>query len=393
MQNFNLQFASLAFFALNGLFFASFILIKSINEENAEGKWLSSFVFLCSLYVCPYMFGYMNWYALDGYREFLFYVPFQQLFLLGPIFYGYILNVLEPNRLHFQGKSLFHFLPAFLYAAYSLVSYIGDAWILEKAFFYADGRDKDLLPWYQFTGLLSMIYYFMVSLKSYKKYQNRIVQELSYADSVIYKWVQLFLICLILILTARIIFIVLFPNFGSFRLKYWYYLVFSILIYFLTLKGYTHLITTINLNYLQKNAARTFLDNAENNHLVEAKPFQKPLSEGQLSQHKIDLGFTFEQERLFENPQLSLQDVAAKMEWSLRETSQIINQGFGKNFNDFVNAYRVDAVKEKLAKGEQAHHTLLAIALDCGFNSKSTFNRVFKRITEQTPLEYLNSIK
>ena len=59
------------------------------------------------------------------------------------------------------------------------------------------------------------------------------------------------------------------------------------------------------------------------------------------------------------------------------------------NFNDFINHYRIEAVKEKLSAGEHNTTTLLGIAYDCGFNSKATFNRAFKKSTTLSPNEYL----
>ena len=59
------------------------------------------------------------------------------------------------------------------------------------------------------------------------------------------------------------------------------------------------------------------------------------------------------------------------------------------NFNDFINHYRIEAVKEKLKKGEHKTSTLLGIAFDCGFNSKATFNRAFKKSTTVSPKDYL----
>jgi AraC-like DNA-binding protein len=59
------------------------------------------------------------------------------------------------------------------------------------------------------------------------------------------------------------------------------------------------------------------------------------------------------------------------------------------NFNDFVNKKRVHAVIEKLEAGKHTIHTLLGIAFECGFNSKSTFNRAFKRHTMLSPKEYI----
>jgi AraC-like DNA-binding protein len=67
----------------------------------------------------------------------------------------------------------------------------------------------------------------------------------------------------------------------------------------------------------------------------------------------------------------------------------VINQGFQLNFNDFINQYRIEAVKDKLKAGEQKTQTLLGIAYDCGFNSKATFNRAFKKVTGLSPKQWL----
>lgn len=65
------------------------------------------------------------------------------------------------------------------------------------------------------------------------------------------------------------------------------------------------------------------------------------------------------------------------------------NNGFGMNFNDFINSHRVEAVKSKLRAGAHQELTLTSIAYDCGFNSKTTFNRAFKKFTKKSPREFL----
>ncbi|MCB0644047.1 MAG: AraC family transcriptional regulator, partial [Phaeodactylibacter sp.] len=66
-------------------------------------------------------------------------------------------------------------------------------------------------------------------------------------------------------------------------------------------------------------------------------------------------------------------------------------EGLGMNFNDFVNSYRVAAFKERVQQDAYRHHTLLAIALMVGFNSKTAFNRSFKKLTGQTPRQFLQA--
>ena len=96
--------------------------------------------------------------------------------------------------------------------------------------------------------------------------------------------------------------------------------------------------------------------------------------------------------RAFLDPDLTLSELAGQLGVSAHVLSQVINSGFGKNFNDFVNAYRVEEVKKRLQAGEQKQKSLLGIALDCGFNSKATFNRTFKKFTELSPSEYSRQI-
>ena len=62
------------------------------------------------------------------------------------------------------------------------------------------------------------------------------------------------------------------------------------------------------------------------------------------------------------------------------------------NFNDFINTYRVEEVKKAFDNGEHKKTTLLGIAYDCGFNSKATFNRAFKKNAGFSPKEYLEKL-
>ena len=96
-------------------------------------------------------------------------------------------------------------------------------------------------------------------------------------------------------------------------------------------------------------------------------------------------------EKPYLNPDLNLSDLANSLDMNRAQLSQIINSGFQKNFNDFINEYRVNTFKEKLNLGEHEQLSLLGVAYDSGFNSKATFNRVFKKITQTSPSEYLQT--
>lgn len=88
------------------------------------------------------------------------------------------------------------------------------------------------------------------------------------------------------------------------------------------------------------------------------------------------------------NGELSAKDLASMAGISTNHLSEILSKVQHQNFYDFVNSYRVKEVKAKLRNPQYAHYTLLALALDSGFNSKTSFNTVFKRFTGKTPSEY-----
>ena len=96
-----------------------------------------------------------------------------------------------------------------------------------------------------------------------------------------------------------------------------------------------------------------------------------------------------ETDRLFLNPTLTLAELSAHTGLAPRAISATLNAGFGRPFADVVNGLRVAEVKRRLAEpGALTRYTLLGIALEAGFNSKSTFNRVFKEITGVAPGEW-----
>ncbi|MBK8558088.1 MAG: helix-turn-helix transcriptional regulator [Lewinellaceae bacterium] len=96
-----------------------------------------------------------------------------------------------------------------------------------------------------------------------------------------------------------------------------------------------------------------------------------------------------EQEKAYLNPDLTLTELAQQTGMNTAQLSFVINNGLGKNFNDFINQYRVEAVKSSLQDPSLAHLSLLGVAFECGFNSKTTFNRAFKKLTGNAPSGYL----
>jgi AraC-like DNA-binding protein len=99
--------------------------------------------------------------------------------------------------------------------------------------------------------------------------------------------------------------------------------------------------------------------------------------------------FLFEKEKIHLRPRLSVDDLATELNLPERYVSQLINKSENVNFNQFVNNYRVKEFLERVQDAGNQNKTLLGIAMESGFNSKSTFNQIFKSITGTTPSSYI----
>lgn len=328
------------------------------------------------------MLGYAGWYSGGVYRQLLFYIPFQQLFLIPPVLYFYIRSLLD-NSFSFKPKDRLHFIPAILCLLYSLIVFISDYWLFDTIYFYKDGRDKDFEPWYQIAGFISLTIYLIASLRIYKKYKNLSYDTLSFADSVLFKWAERFLTAFVLLIGIRGLFFILNPEWAEFGRKFWYYLSFSGLFYFISINGYN--------NHIQSATSFRILDDPTTNDLLE-KHIDKeeptdPIPD--LEKWKEQISSLMAAQKLYEDPQLTITMVADRLDTHSKKVSQIINQGFGMNFNDYINSYRIESVIQKIDAGETSSQTIMGLAYDVGFNSKSTFNRAFKRLKNMTPKEYL----
>ena len=99
------------------------------------------------------------------------------------------------------------------------------------------------------------------------------------------------------------------------------------------------------------------------------------------------------EDKIYLNPGLTLQEMAQLLSTNSAVLSQAINQGYGNNFNDFINKYRVEEVMQCIKKGQYKTHTIPGIAQNCGFNSRATFNRAFKKHLHIAPGEYIRQIQ
>lgn len=99
------------------------------------------------------------------------------------------------------------------------------------------------------------------------------------------------------------------------------------------------------------------------------------------------------EERPYLNPELTLGELSAQINLAKHELTELLNVHIGKNFFTFVNEFRLKAVVRRLSNPDYDHLTIIGIANDCGFNSKSTFNSLFKQFTGKTPSEYKKELR
>jgi AraC-like DNA-binding protein len=404
--DFNFYSSILLIFFVHGLVYSALLFRKGILNESLSDKWLGIFLLLCSFYIAPWMLGFAGWYDNQPLRDIMFYTPMQLLFFMGPVIFFYVQSLLNPS-FRFGKKEWLHLVPGILYLLFCVVMVVTDKLVLKKYYFLESGIDPEFDYWYQLLGFLSMLFYFIVSLRYYNLYKKLMLQVISYADMVLFRWVKNFLMAFLIMLILRLLFYV-----GSFipifqKLNYvgpwWQYFSFAIVFYYIAITGYANSIETkvpFKLNLLTNkptlllngSAANTednsFIEDAEVIEIVNEQ-VEKKEDEGLLTEWKPKIISLLQDEKIYEDPELSLTQMAKQLKTNPSILSKTINQGFQLNFNDFINNYRIEAVKEKLQAGEQKTQTLLGIAYDCGFNSKATFNRAFKKVTGTSPKEWL----
>jgi len=127
------------------------------------------------------------------------------------------------------------------------------------------------------------------------------------------------------------------------------------------------------------------------NKEVHIKYSGSSLKEEEIQKHLLALTEYMKSKKPYLNNQLTLYQLAEDVDILPHNLSRIINEHFHRNFFDFINLYRIDEFKGRIADPKYDNYTLLAIAFDCGFNSKSSFNRLFKEATGQTPSAYKKS--
>ncbi|KAB7732076.1 helix-turn-helix domain-containing protein [Rudanella paleaurantiibacter] len=253
----------------------------------------------------------------------------------------------------------------------------------------------DLEFWF---GVVIDLYYLFLSLRLYRQYRAWITNQFSETDSISFRWFRNFLIALTLATLFGFLMdglsVALSLNFWQ---NWWDELAKVVLIYYISINGYAQVQPGRRLAFQAESVPEPVL-------LAESVPGREALTPVGRGAHQpigtppvpdglVPLRDTLLQymaaEKPYLEPDLSLTDLARRMHTNPVVLSQVINTGVGKNFNDFVNEYRVEEFKRQLLNPANTHLSFLGLALNCGFNSKATFNRAFRKFTGTSPKEFV----
>ncbi len=131
------------------------------------------------------------------------------------------------------------------------------------------------------------------------------------------------------------------------------------------------------------------------NHSIDsAKQTDKksPITSTEIIDYRNRLLKLLEEEKVFTDPELSIRSLSSMVDLHPNKLSWLINESFETNFNSLINSYRVKEFQTKVKNGEHRHFSIIGLAYECGFNSKTVFNTYFKKETELTPKQYIEQV-
>jgi AraC-like DNA-binding protein len=243
--------------------------------------------------------------------------------------------------------------------------------------------------------------YILLSLKKLKKHRINIGQYFSFTEEIDLKWLKYVLSITIFIWLIVVITNILAEYSQIIDSRLGNDIIYTSLTLVVFIQGFFGIKQQIIYSIPSTESNQTYqIKKDETTDIIEEKQEKKPLKQYQKSGLKKtdsqnyleELLLYMEEKKPYLDGKLSLKQIALALDISTNHLSQVINENLEKNFFDFVNEYRVDLVKEKMAVSSNRKYTLLALAYDCGFNSKSSFNAIFKKKTGLTPSQYLKSL-
>jgi AraC-like DNA-binding protein len=368
--------ALLACAFVNGCVFSILFWVRAYQAERQSDTIFGLIIFASCLHIVDWMLGFMGIHLL--WEELLF-IPYDVGFIIGPLMFFYLKSQLD-TTFQLSRANTWHLLPYLVYIAYHLGVF------MQGQAFTRNWSDTVHIPYYladieRLGVLVSNFAYLFWSLKLYQHYRQWLPTQYSNPETISFAWYRHFLLAYALAIVVNWLYI--FAGMAGMRMSYtdiwWEKFMVGIIIYYVSIRGYSQL------------QPRLLVFKEE--QMVEPLPVSPPEKAESLApdllEWKTKLLIAMEVDKMYLEAELALLDLATHLHISPALLSIVINKGFGKNFNDFVNGYRIKEFQSRAHLPENQHLTLLGIAMGCGFNSKATFNRVFKKMTGKSPRESL----
>ncbi|WP_299894423.1 AraC family transcriptional regulator [uncultured Aquimarina sp.] len=297
------------------------------------------------------------------------------IFIFGPLLYVYIrrLTFLESPVYR---MSLYHFIPAFLHLAFF-------GWTLfysqEEVLKMIQNGDFGMIYFIVETlGLVSNLMYTILSYGLLQIYKKEEKANLSYSQKV-QKYIEMFLIGISIFMILWVI-----SYLNSFFIRRRELAFVSYHLIWVSIPVFIYIVGFFSLK--QPEVFRVPIQKKK-------REIKQRLSGKELEQLKKSLEELMVAKKIYLNNELTLKDLAQELGTTTNNVSWLLNNIHQCSFYDYINQYRVQEFISKIQNGEHFKHTILALSLDSGFNSKSTFNKAFKMVKNDTPSNYIKSLK
>jgi AraC-like DNA-binding protein/NADH:ubiquinone oxidoreductase subunit 6 (subunit J) len=353
---------------VQGLFLA-FVLFNGKNKNTKADHILGVLIALLSINIIHSLFLANHFYSPLKFRE-----PF--ITLLCPFLYFYALEINQNFAVKFSIiKHFVLFTVFFMFQAFLNFDFFHRfAYFHEKLFSLA----------IIFLMLLQFSYYIFLITRTTRIYHKKIENEFSHTDELDIEWIKSFLVVFILIyvvLFIALFFLVHLDFFTDYNKIIAF--IFAVSIYILGYKGVKQ--QTIPKPIEADELANG--DNVNNTTRKEGQTVQE--ADNEVPEKLIEKIRIYMKERKpYLDPDITLSEMANELEIGRNALSFAINKGFKQNFFSFINKYRVEEVITFLDDPEKENQNFLRLGYDAGFNSKATFNHIFKKYTGFTPKEY-----
>ena len=363
---------------------ATLALFLAVLLLRKKGKALHDYIIsvwliFLGLYVAVYSFGPTHFF-IDHPWLINFYISL--LFLNSPVLFVYVKAI--TNSEYKLCKGIFwHLLPFILFSIYINFSFHAQDILMNVSSVHGEAKMELPLPYFVFLILLafSVPFYIFLSITLLLKHRKIITNNFSDLEKRTLTWLRNLIIILgiVWVILASIIFIhhVLLLFSDSFCING----------LFMTLSAFI-----VMVGYFGLYQPAIFTSEVTSTPIDIDKP-DKPysgtsLKEEDTQQYIAILDDYMKNEKPYLNNELTLHQLATEVNILPHYLSRVINEHYKQNFFDFVNQYRVNEFIHRLPNPKYSNYSLLAIAFDCGFNSKTTFNRYFKKAIGLTPSEY-----